>query len=36
VVTLRARVTVLTVQFLSTLGGMAALVAVTEAGKKWH
>jgi hypothetical protein len=36
VVTLRARATVLAVRFLSTFGGMAALVAVTEAGKKWH
>jgi hypothetical protein len=35
-VTLRARMTVLTVRFLTTFGGMTALVAVTEAGKKWH
>ncbi len=34
--TLRARLTVLSVRFLTTFGGMTALVAVTEAGKKWH
>jgi hypothetical protein len=35
VVTARARLTVLTLRFLTTFGGMTALVAVTEAGKKW-
>jgi hypothetical protein len=35
-VTLRARLTVHTPRFLSTFGGMTALVVVTEAGKKWH
>lgn|GEM_PF-5097634 len=34
--TLRARAAVLTLRLLTTAGGMTALVAVTEAGKKWH
>ena len=32
---LPARITVLTMRLLGTGAGLAALVAVTEAGKKW-
>jgi hypothetical protein len=35
-VSLRARMTVLTMRLLTSFGGLTALVAVTEAGKKWH